>query len=129
MIRGIGVDSACISEISRYRSLMPAFVEHTFTEGERALAPEEHGSRAVDEFFAVRFAAKEAVFKAVGHLAPGQIFDFRKVETLRHSDGAPYVNIDDFLKPILDAADIDVLHIAATTEGDLATVFVVAEKL
>lgn len=126
MIRGIGIDSAGIVETGRLAREVGAFKRRTFTEAERAAAPE--GAHARDEYFAVRFAAKEAVFKAIAHLLPERSFDLRIVETLNHEDGAPHVNVTPELAEVLATADVDLLHISATTENDLATVFVVAEK-
>lgn len=130
MTRGIGVDMIDIREISRYlqtEGLGGPFVRRTFTEDERASAPDGERQRA--EYFAARFAAKEAVFKAVAHLTAAQTFDLRLVETLHYGDGSPYVNITPALLPVLDEAGVAALHISITTEGDYAAAFVVAEGL
>lgn len=129
MIRGIGVDTAGYEDFERYLSAGKAddpFLRRTFTERERAAAAERPRPA---EYYAGRFAAKEAVFKALGHLTPEKAFDFRIVETLTDVDGRPYINVTEKLEPILQAADVDRLHISITTEGECATAFVVAEKL
>lgn len=128
MIRGIGVDTAGYEDFERYLSAGRAddpFLRRTFTEKEQSAAAARPRPA---EYFAGRFAAKEAVFKAVGHLLPEKAFDFRIVETLTDADGRPYVNVDEKLGPVLKAADVDRLHISITTEGEYATAFVVAEK-
>ncbi len=127
MIRGIGVDTASIKAIERFlesEEMGPAFKKKTFTEGENKAAETRHDTA---EYYATRFAAKEAVFKAVGHLLPSHSFDFRIVETLNGEDGCPYVNITEELAPILEEAEVTTLHISSTTEDDYATAFVVAE--
>ena len=128
MIRGIGVDTAKISRIERLLGAgegETAFLRRVFTEAERLAAP-EGALRA--EYFAVRFAAKEAVFKAVAHLLPERTFDLRLVETLSRDDGCPYVNTEnEALRPILLRAGVERVHVSATTEDGCATVFVVAE--
>lgn len=101
-----------------------AFFKHTFTPDERNDA---HSITNPAEFFATRFAAKEAVFKAIAHLIPTKTFDFRIVETRNLPDGCPYITTES-LRPILKAADVRTLHISITTEGDCATAFVIAEK-
>ena len=129
MIRGIGVDTAGSEDFERYLSAGRAddpFLRLTFTERERAAAAERPRPA---EYYAGRFAAKEAAFKALGHLTPEKTFDFRIVETLTDVDGRPYVNVTGKLGPILKAADVDRLHISITTEGEYATAFVIAEKL
>lgn len=128
MIRGIGIDTVTISEIERYLSeaaLSNAFIRCTFTAHE-ITAAERYPNKA--EYYAARFATKEAVFKAVGHLTKEKTFDFRIVETLHAPDGSPYVSTKGTLSTILKAADVDKLHLSITTEGDYATAFVVAEK-
>ena len=128
MIRGIGVDTAGCEDFERYLSPERAddpFLRRTFTERERAAAAQRPRPA---EYYAGRFAAKEAVFKALGHLLPEKTFDFRVVETLTGADGSPYVNVTGKLEPVLKAADVDRLHISITTEGGRATAFAVAEK-
>ena len=100
-----------------------AFLHRTFTDMEREQALGRHDPA---EYYAARFAAKEAVFKAVAHLTPARSFDFRIVETLRHEDGSPYIHVTDALRPLLEKAGISVLHISITTEGDFAVAFVIA---
>lgn len=126
MIKGIGVDCTCISEIGQFVTELPSFMRSTFTEAEEAAAPKNDTARA--EYFAVRFAAKEAVFKALSHLTDNSTFSMSAVETLNYDDGAPYINVTPVLQSILDAADVSNLHISATTENDVATVYVIAEK-
>lgn len=129
MIRGIGVDTVSICEVARYLAderLAVPFLARTFTKAETAAAD---GRANQAEYYAARFAVKEAVFKAVGHLTEERFFDFRMVETLNTPDGCPYVNVTEKLAPILKAAKVDLLHVSITTEDDYATAFVVAEKL
>lgn len=126
MIKGIGVDTADIAEIARFCRVTPAFLTHTFTPAEQRVAASMN-ERAAAEYLAVRFAAKEAVFKALAH-APGVAFDLRRVETLNHEDGAPYVEMTPEVEGAMRAAGADAIHISATTEGNFATVFVVAES-
>lgn len=84
---GLGVD---IVEIARMRTILartPSFAEKVFSEGERAYcdataSPETH--------YATRFAAKEAVLKALGTGFSGGIRP-RDVEVKRSSKGRPFV--------------------------------------
>ena len=95
-----------------------------FTAGERAYA-----ARAVrdDEYFATRFAVKEAVFKAVAHLLDERFFDYRLVETLNREDGLPVVTKAGQLGAVLIQAGVKNLHVSITTQDDYATAFVIAE--
>lgn len=101
-----------------------AFIRHTFTQAERESAKERPRP---EEYFATRFAAKEAVFKAMAHLLPDKIFDLRIVETLSHDDGSPFISTNAELRPLLELAEVDTLHISITTQDDFATAFVIAE--
>ncbi|MBE5997153.1 MAG: holo-ACP synthase [Lachnospiraceae bacterium] len=147
MILGIGVDTV---DIERIRKMLgekpqlrrlgepspsgsslpapeePPFFRRVFSEAERAAAPQ---GRARAEYYAARFAAKEAVFKAVAHLLPEKTFDLRLVETLHREDGSPYVVMDGALREVYAAAGVGRIHISVTTEGQFATVFVIAESL
>ena len=126
MIVGIGVDSTSIEETARYLNDLPEYERKTFTLAELGAAPASPARRA--EWLAVRFAAKEAVFKALSNAAEACDFDLRHVETLNREDGAPYVNVTDELARVMELAGATHLHISATTECGLATVFVVAES-
>lgn len=124
MIRGIGVDCVSISETGRLlRELGDTFTNYTFTEaevraGKDTARPEDH--------FAVRFAVKEAVYKAVAHLTPDKHFDLRIVETLLRQDGTPYVNVSQSLQEQLTLAAVGSLHLTVSREQDRALAFVIA---
>lgn len=80
------------------------------------------------EYLATRFAAKEAVYKAVAPLQEYESFDMRIVETRNREDGSPYVNINQDLSDVLKRAGVKHLYISITTEGNLAIAFAVAES-
>lgn len=125
MIRGIGIDTVTISEMARMmENMSDGALARMFTDKELAVALLSSDSA---EYLATRFAAKEAVFKAVAHLLEEKHFDLRMVETLNRDDGSPYVNTDGPMRDILDRAGVSHLLISITTEGNLATAFVIAE--
>ena len=84
MILGIGNDLVDLDRLRRVLERRPGLREKLFTEAER-----EYALRRSDptERFAARFAAKEAVLKAMG----GGIgaADWRDIEVLRDEDGRP----------------------------------------
>ena len=130
MIRGIGTDMVDIRRIEKMLRERPdsAFFRRVFTEAERAAAPDTERIRARAEYFAARFAAKEAVFKAVAHLTPERTFDMKIVETLRAEDGHPCLSITGRMQEVLEAADVNQVLISLTTEGDYAAAFAVASR-
>ncbi len=81
---GIGVD---LVEVDRMRTVLartPTMAVRCFTEGERTYAESAHDPA---ERYAARFAAKEAVMKALG-VGLGAI-DWYDVEVVRNDEGAP----------------------------------------
>lgn len=121
---GIGVDLVTISEIERLDQEAPAFTQRTYTEREIAEAASRGKSRA--SYLAGRFAAKEAVFKAIAHLSPGHTFDLRIVETLAADDGAPQINMTPAFSQICEKAGVESVHVSISNEGDFAIAFAVA---
>lgn len=86
---GVGIDAVAIERMRRAagptgRGLR--FRARVFTEAECRTC---HERRDPAECFAARFAAKEAVMKALG--ADGISFAFRDIEVLRASSGAPSI--------------------------------------
>ncbi len=86
---GIGIDAV---EVERFRAVLarrPAMSRRLFTEGERA-----YGDRHRDPAprLAARFAAKEAVMKAMG--VGLWRFKLRDVEVVRAPSGQPTVALD-----------------------------------
>lgn len=127
MIKGIGIDTVNIDKIRKYitnEKLSSAFISHTFTSKEIA-SSQINSDKA--EYFATRFAVKEAAFKAIAHNLDRKTFDMRHIECLNHNDGSPYININDHLKTIIKEASISILHVSITTEDNYATAIVIAE--
>ena len=127
MIKGIGIDLCMVSRVQGIldrEGTDGPFFRRAFTPAERQEAAGKH-NRAV--FFAARFAVKEAVYKAVAPLTKNG-FDFRIVESLHRADGSPYISITEGIRPYLEEAGINVLHLSVTTEGDFAQAMVIAES-
>lgn len=124
MIRGIGVD---MTSISRIRHVMETLSEGALARMFTPAEIEASGRRSVpEEYLAARFAAKEAVFKALAPLVPKGTFDCRIVETLNRPDGSPYVHVTDALRTVMQMAGVSRLLISISTEGDAALAFVTA---
>ena len=129
MIAGIGIDTVDIEDIRSFLTdteLSRAYRERTFTPAELEAAAERSDPA---EYLAGRFAAKEAVFKALAPHTPEKTFDLRITETLTRPDGSPYINVTDALASVMRAAGASRLHISITTEGHFATAFVIAESV
>ena len=74
------------------------------------------------EYLAGRYAAKEAVFKAV----PGE-FDFRGMTISNHDDGSPYVIPDTELADAMAKAGIQKILLSITTENEYVTAIAAAQ--
>jgi holo-[acyl-carrier protein] synthase len=86
---GIGLDAVDVARMRAVLARRPAMAERLFTEAEReyAVAGADPAQR-----FAARFAAKEAVMKALG-VGLGA-FSFSEVEVVRSDSGAPSLRLD-----------------------------------
>jgi holo-[acyl-carrier protein] synthase len=83
-LRGIGVDLVEVDRMRRTLARTPALVERLFTDAERAYCERR---RDPTERFAARFAAKEAVMKALG-VGLGAV-GWHEVEVVRAESGRP----------------------------------------
>lgn len=103
MLRGMGVD---IVEIERIRNLArtegPRFLEKVFTPGEIAYCTAKHDAAL---HFAARFAAKEAVSKALATGWSGA-FRWKDVEISNDAGGQPRVLLHGRLHELLPAASV-----------------------
>lgn len=119
-----GVDMVVISRVARILSAYgPKFLNRVFTPREVQF------SRGRAAELAVRFAAKEAVSKALGVgmrlMSPAGI-GWLDVETLNFSSGQPYVTLYGRAQELASAAGLTTWSISLTHDGDLALAFVVA---
>jgi len=118
MIQGIGTD---ITDISRIKKLMDEqgqrFLDKILSTEEISLIPEK-GS---EHFTAGRFAAKEAIVKALG-----RSFQFSGLSILNDKSGKPYVNNPDFISGNEKGV---IFHISISHEKDYATAVAIIEKV
>ena len=128
MICGIGVDMVTVSDMERRVARMsPGALARMFTPAEIEASLARGNRRA--EYLATRFAAKEAVYKALApSLGKGRL-ELRRIEVLNRADGSPYANTGEAsLAAAMQKAGVARMHLSITTEGDFACAFAVAEK-
>ena len=123
MIFGIGTD---IIKRDRMRAEIlqesDPFVLRTFTEKERKEAAERDDAGM---YYLGRFAAKEAVYKAL-RLTP-ELVDLSEIEVLTTSSGAPRVILHGKLRAYRLQQNIRTIHLSLSYETDMATAFAIAE--
>lgn len=87
-VLGVGIDLVDVDRFRRSLQRTPSMRERMFTEGERSYAETANDPT---ERYAARFAAKEAVMKALG-VGLGA-FGFHDVEVLRDEGGRPSLRV------------------------------------
>jgi holo-[acyl-carrier protein] synthase len=122
MIVGIGVDLTPVERMARALANHPERLEaRLFTDGERAYC---RARGLAEQHFAARFAAKEAVLKALG--VPDGL-TWHELEVVSSEDGAPRLELHGAAARVAAAAGVKRLHLSLTHAGGHALAFVVAE--
>jgi len=125
MIAGIGVDRLVIARIERsLERFGDRFIQRVYSEAEiaQAQAKGNPGRR-----FAMLFAAKEAVSKALGTgfrqgVSPCQI------ETIHQASGKPEITLYAGAKAAAERLNIDNIHVSLSDDDGVAMAFAVAES-
>lgn len=123
MIVGIGVDEVDVERLRRSLERTPTLADRLFTDAERAYASQARPAMAAQRY-AARFAAKEAVLKALG-VGLGAC-GFHDIEVVRDDrSGRPSLALHGAAASL--AAGLR-LHLSLTHTEARATAFVVAES-
>lgn len=125
MIFGIGVD---LVEIARLEQGLARFGEHY---ADRILSADEHpeffASAAPARFLAKRFAAKEALAKAVG-TGLRHPLALRRIAVQHDALGRPHFRFDDAVTTWLEGRGIGAHHLSLTDEREQVVAFVILER-
>jgi holo-[acyl-carrier protein] synthase len=120
-IQGIGVD---VVDVQRLRKVLEQqgvhFIGKVFTDGEIAYC---QSKRNPHEHFAARFAAKEAVAKAMRTGWSGA-FRWKDVEVVNEPSGAPRLNL---YKEVADVLVDSQMHLSMSHTENTVVAFVVIE--
>ena len=121
MILGIGNDLVDLDRFRRVLERRPGLIQKLFTSAER-----DYALRRSDptERFAVRFAAKEAVLKAMG-VGIGAA-DWHEIEVLRDEDGRPSLSVTGRAAALADQQGIKSWRLTLSHSGIVAQAVVVA---
>ncbi|OGW65847.1 MAG: holo-[acyl-carrier-protein] synthase [Nitrospirae bacterium RIFCSPLOWO2_02_FULL_62_14] len=125
MIVGIGLD---LVKIDRIRAIaerwQTRFLDRLYTEAERRYClarPEPYAS------FAGRFAAKEAVLKALGTGWTNGI-SWHDIQVLNDRAGRPRATVSGRVKTLMNRAGITMIHVSLSHDTDYAVAEVVLTK-
>lgn len=119
-----GVDIIYIARIQKALDLHgERFLNRIFT------SREIRASRGHASEFAARFAAKEAVSKALGvglRIMAANGVGFKDVEILSDGNGKPYIHLQGYAAERADRLDLKTWAVSLTHEREYAVAFVVA---
>lgn len=115
MIKGIGVDVVDVNRFLDALSRVPGLRERLFTPVERDLPPVS---------LAARFAAKEAIAKAMG--SPGGM-SWQDCTIHRTMHAPPRIEMTGTVEAVAASLGITTWHLTISHDGGVATAFVIAE--
>lgn len=117
MIVGVGIDVCDIGRFERVLARTPALRTRLFTPAERDLPIAS---------LAARFAAKEALAKAIG-ASPGLRWTDAQID--RGAHGAPSLRVSGTVAARAAELGVTAWHVSLTHDGGLASAVVIAERL
>ena len=123
MIVAVGIDVVLVERFAKALARTPLLGERLFTEGELTTAS---GNRRSVESLAARFAAKEAVAKALG--APTGL-QWHDCEIVTDPDGRPWLTVSGTVAAEAKQRGITRWHLSLSHDGGIASAMIVAERL
>ena len=121
MIVAVGIDVVLVDRFSRALERTPLLSERLFTEPERLTAS---GNPRSSESLAARFAAKEAVAKALG--SPGGM-SWQDCEVVVNERGAPELLVHGTVAAKAAELGVKSWHVSLSHDGGIASAVVIAE--
>jgi holo-[acyl-carrier protein] synthase len=123
MIYGVGIDLVKIERIKEVTEKWgKRFLERVFTENEISYCYEKKNPYLS---LAVRFAAKEALIKAIGSEIPVSLTD---IEVVNYGNGKPSIKVHGKLKQFLESKNIHDIHLSLSHEKEYGVASVVLES-
>jgi holo-[acyl-carrier protein] synthase len=121
VIVAVGIDVVLVDRFIAALRRTPLLADRLFTEQERMTAS---GNPRSPESLAARFAAKEAVAKALG--APGGL-SWYDCEVVSDPDGRPWLTVSGTVAAAAKACGVTRWHLSLSHDGGIASAMVVAE--
>lgn len=122
MIKGIGIDIVEIDRVERIIERQPRFVSRVFTNLEQQYC--QNKTRPAVHY-ALRFAAKEALLKALGTGFRGVKWTDIEID---HDDlGKPFINLSNAASQVAASKEIDRIHLSLSFDRLNAVAVVLVE--
>jgi holo-[acyl-carrier protein] synthase len=121
VIVGIGLDVVLVERFTGALTRTPLLADRLFTESERFTGS---GNPRSPESLAARFAAKEAVAKALG-APPG--LRWHDCEIVNDPDGRPWLTVSGTVATAAAERGVARWHLSLSHDGGIASAVVVAE--
>jgi len=121
VIVAVGIDVVLVERFAHALTRTPLLGERLFTDSERVTAS---GNPRSPESLAARFAAKEAVAKALG--APVGLH-WHDCEIVTDPDGRPWLTVSGTVAAAAKERGISRWHLSLSHDGGIASAMVVAE--
>lgn len=122
VIVSVGIDVVLVERFGKALDRTPLLAERLFTPGERVTPA---GNPRSAESLAARFAAKEAVAKALG--APSGLH-WHDCEIVTDSDGRPWLTVSGTVAQVAAERGITRWHLSLSHDGGIASAMIVAER-
>lgn len=115
MIVGVGIDVVDVARFTERLESTPGLLTRLFTQEEQSLRPRS---------LAARFAAKEALAKALG--APVGL-RWTDATVIRAGDGRPHLRVQGTVRERADALGVSSFHLSLSHDAGIASAVVIAE--
>jgi len=122
VIVAVGIDVVLVERFQRALERTPLLADRLFTEAERLTL---RGNPRSVESLAARFAAKEAVAKALG--APAGL-SWHDCEIVTDPDGRPWLTVSGTVANAARERGITRWHLSLSHDGGIASAMVVGER-
>ena len=122
MIVGVGIDVVPVERFADALQRTPGLAERLFTDAERVT---DTGAARSPESLAARFAAKEALAKALG---AGGGMAWTDAEVSTDERGAPQISVRGTVAERAAALGVSRWHVSMSHDGGIAAATVVAES-
>ena len=117
MIVGVGIDSVSINRIARLVEMYgQRFLNKIFTKDEIVEGLERRDSA---QYFAARFAAREAFFKALG-TGWGRGISLKEVSVKREESGRPLLSLSKRASEAAESHGASISHLSLSHEAGIA---------